>query len=595
MSTVRKEARVGEPIIERVDELPLLFYWLFQMRVAEIIDHVLPHPHPNRQGLSYGQLALLFVAYVVYLRNHRLCEMAEWVAQHRVVLAQITHWSISESDATDDRLGDLLSALGADEARANAVQRELGQQLVQAYRLPTTIARYDTTSFSVYHAPDEAGQAAGGLLRRGHSKDHRPDLAQFKQGLGTLDPGGIPLFTNTVAGNAADDPLYVPAWRELKQTLGHSDFLFVADCKAAALRSRAQIASEQGYYLFPLPMTGKVPELLRAWVLNPPTDPLPITLPPTRASEPNAPPTRVGSGFVVELGLYAPLEHGQTRQHWPERWLLTRSDSLATRRQAELEKRLRSTEAELQHLNRQDFSAAADLLQAAQVLLTKRKVDEWLNVTVSETVSAQTRYVGRGRPGPKRATQVLTVQRAELSIARNVAAIAEAQQLAGWRIHVTNVPAAQMSLAQAIGYYRDEFLVEHGMHRFKHGSLPVLPLFLQIPERIRGLMLLLFIALQLLTLLEFVAHRELAHRQETIMGLEPGNPKRKTQHPSTERLLARFRGMHWLGEQSAAGLTGKVVETLSPLQRRILDILAVPETIFVLTLGGSVHNYQHST
>ena len=256
---------------------------------------------------------------------------------------------------------------------------------------------------------------------------------------------------------------------------------------------------------------------------------------------------------------------------------------------------MRTAEDELQSLNRQDFSVAAELLQAAQQLLTKRKVGEWLMVTVSETVSAQTRYVGRGRPGPHRATQVLTVHRAELTIARNAAAIAEAQHLAGWRIHVTNVPTAQMSLAQAIGYYRDEFLVEHGMHRFKHGSLPVLPLFLKIPERIRGLMLLLFIALQLLTLLEFVAHRELAHRQETLSGLAPGNPKRKTQHPSAERMLARFTGLHWVGEQSAAGLTGKMVETLSPVQRRVLDIRAVPASIFVLTLDAAVDNYHDST
>jgi len=581
---------VGEPIIERVDELPLLFYWLFQMRVDVIIDQVLPYPHPNRQGLSYGQLALLFVAYVVYLRNHRLCDMAEWVAQHRVVLAHITHWSLSETDASDDRLGDLLSALGADEARASEVQRGLGQHLIQAYRLPSALARYDTTSFSVEHAPDENGQAAAGLLRRGHSKDQRPDLLQFKQGLGTLDPSGIPIFTNSIAGNLADDPLYVPAWRELKQTLGHSDFLFVADCKAAALSSRAQIAREQGRYLFPLPMTGKVPEWLRAWVLQPPRAPLPSALQARHPSQPAEPATRVGSGFVVELGLYAPRDGGQTRWHWQERWLLTRSDRLATRRQRELEKRLRSAEAELQRLQSQDFSAAADLLQAAERILAQRKVSELLSVTVSETLSEQTRYVGRGRPGPNRATEVLTVRRAQLSSGRNAAAIAEAQQLAGWRIHVTNVPAAQMSLAQAIGYYRDEFLVEHGMHRFKHGSLPALPLFLQIPERIRGLMLLLFIALQLLTLLEFVAQRELAHRQESLSGLEPANPKRKTQHPSAERMLARFRGLHWLGEQSGSQLTGKVVEALTPLQRQILDILAVPATIFTLNVAGSADN-----
>jgi len=34
-------------------------------------------------------------------------------------------------------------------------------------------------------------------------------------------------------------------------------------------------------------------------------------------------------------------------------------------------------------------------------------------------------------------------------------------------------------------------LVEHGFHRFKKGSLPALPLFLHLDERIQGLMLLL--------------------------------------------------------------------------------------------------------
>ena len=157
------------------------------------------------------------------------------------------------------------------------------------------------------------------------SRDHRPDLLQFKQGLGTLDPAGLPIFTNTVAGNAADDPLYVPAWREMVATIGHSDFLFVADCKAAALATRAQLDYEQGHYLFPLPMTGKVPEYLRQWVLQPPSPPKPIEL--SDLKQPDGPPLVVGSGFVVELGLYSVLGEGQARHHWLEQWLVTRSDS----------------------------------------------------------------------------------------------------------------------------------------------------------------------------------------------------------------------------------------------------------------------------
>ena len=55
----------------------------------------------------------------------------------------------------------------------------------------------------------------------------------------------------------------------MQQIIGRPDFLFVADCKAAALVTRATIAQGGGTYLFPLPMTGSVPDRLRTWVWPP--------------------------------------------------------------------------------------------------------------------------------------------------------------------------------------------------------------------------------------------------------------------------------------------------------------------------------------
>lgn len=581
-----------EPVIQRADELPLVIYWLLQMRVHEIIDSVLPYPHPNRQGLSYGQLAVLFIAFVIYLRSHRLCEMEEWVTAHQVVLEQATGWQIGVKEATDDRLGDLLSALGEDEDRGILLQRRLGQHLIQAYTLPTEVGRYDTTTFTVHHAPGANGKAARGVLSRGHSKDHRPDLLQFKQGLGALDPAGIPIFTHTVGGNAADDPLYVPAWREMCVTLGHHHFLFVADCKAAALQTRATLAAEDGFYLFPMPMTGEVPEHLRAWVLNPPVTPEPLVLEDQATS--GGDPVVVGCGFVVERSLRAPLEDGRTHT-WTERWVVTRSDALAQRRQHQLRARLDKAEAELAQLNTKTWTTAAELEQAAQRILDQRKVGHLLSGQVRETVTHQTRYIGRGRPGPNRPVEVVEVHHFQLTFARNQAAWEEDVQLAGWRVHVTNTPARRMSLTQAIAYYRDEFLVERGFHRFKRGSLPALPLFLRLVERMRGLMLLLLIALQCLTLLEFVAQRELAQRQATLAGLVPGNPKMHSARPSAERMLARFSGLHFVGERTPTHITGKIVERLSPVQRRILELLAVPETIYTANFYVPAHNSLDSS
>ena len=104
-------------------------------------------------GNHYGQLALLFLTYILHIRTHRLSGMAEWVANHRWVLFRATGWQIHPKEATDDRLGDLLTVLGEDEKRGYDLQRELAHHLIKAYTLPTEVARYDTTTFSVYHVP----------------------------------------------------------------------------------------------------------------------------------------------------------------------------------------------------------------------------------------------------------------------------------------------------------------------------------------------------------------------------------------------------------------------------------------------------------
>jgi len=121
----------------------------------------------------------------------------------------------------------LLDALGED-AVGEKLEAQLGQHLIRAYALPTDTARIDTTTVAVYHQPD-----ASTLVDYGQSKDHRPDLRQFKEVLSTLDPVGIPLCSATVAGHCADDPLYLPIWRRMVKVIGHPDFLVVGDCKLA--------------------------------------------------------------------------------------------------------------------------------------------------------------------------------------------------------------------------------------------------------------------------------------------------------------------------------------------------------------------------
>jgi len=371
--------------------------------------------------------------------------------------------------------------------------------------------------------------------------------------------------------------LYLPAWWQMRQILGRPDFLFVADCKAAAKETRAAIANRGGLYLFPLPMTGETPQWLREQIGQAQTEEIVLAEVVDKFGQPK----RVGQGFVVLRQISHTLAHDLSFT-WQEQWFVSQSASLAKKQQAGLERRVARTAEELQRLRPNPDETAAMLDERVAQILAKRNVASYFDVKVQETIQIRKRYLQKGRPGPLSPYELEAQSRLSLLVACQEEAIEQARQQAGWRIHVTNARPTQMSLTQSVRYYRDEWLVENGFHRFKNGSLPTLPLALRIPERIRGLMLLLLIALQALTLLEFVAKRSLLEQQQAIAGLVPGNPKMKTDHPSAERLLAAFDKFHLLFMETETSVSATLVETLTPLQERILALLHLPTSIYEL-------------
>lgn len=565
--------------IARVDAIPLLFAWMQTMDVVGQID---AHwtPHRAWEGLSYGQLTVLFLVFLIHERDHRLAALEPWVLAHHATLTAVTGWTIRREDVTDDRLGRLLGVLGRDPAQMTGMQQALGRHLVRAYALPTTIARMDTTSFNVTHAPAPDGQPERALLQFGYSKDHRPDLLQFKQTLTTLHPGGVPLLSTTLPGSAADDPCYVPAWQNLVALLGHADFLFVADSKAAALETRATVATGGGWYLLPLPMTGEVPALLRSWVTQPPEPSMPIVLPPT-VDDPETP-REVGCGFVVTRTMTGTPVTGDDVT-WEERWLVVQSTAYAQRQQASFDTRLDRVAAQLQRLRPKADERATDVQMRVPTLLERHHATDYFTVTVTETPTVRRTSGTRGRPRATTPVVEETTYLVQVTVERNADALADARMLLGWRVYVTNTAQDDLSLVQAMGVYREEWTVERNYHRWKRGGLPALPLYLQLEWRIRGLMLLLLIALQVLTLLEWEARRSLAEAKETIAGLAPGNPKRATARPTAERMLSAFPNLHLHLQRVGDQWVGTVVETLNPVQQRILHLLKLSPTLYTFS------------
>jgi len=63
-----------------------------------------------------------------------------WGQEHQGVLSSLLGAPVGDKDFTDDRLADLLYALGSANSEVHeAIETELGQRTVRAYRLPTEV------------------------------------------------------------------------------------------------------------------------------------------------------------------------------------------------------------------------------------------------------------------------------------------------------------------------------------------------------------------------------------------------------------------------------------------------------------------------
>jgi transposase len=561
---------------ERIDDIPVIVEWLKQMKIAKCIDQKLKKPHGNHKGMSYGQLSVLLLTYIITQSDHRLCAVEAWVQAHRRILELSTGWSIGEKDTSDDRLARVVEELGKQTQATQEIEVKLGQHLIRAYELPTQVARTDTTSFSVNHQQGESKEE--NLLRYGYSKDKRPDLLQYRQLLATLDPMGMPLVSTTLEGNGADDPLYFPTWQKMVQVIGHKKFVFIADCKAGSIATRAAITANGGIYCVPVAMSGQHPQYLKQWVLSPPAETVEIRLPRQDEEEP-----AVGKGFEVELGKFWFNKETNKWVRWHERYLVVYSQSLAASAIRGQQQRINQAETALKNLAKKPGDDREQLNHKVENILKRYRVKDFFSTMITEETTKQTRHLGRGRPSKNSPTEEVTSISLKLHIQQIDTAIKEAETLAGWRLYVTNASGNQLSLPQGVMYYRDEWLLERGFHRFKRGCLPALPIYFQNQNRITGLMFLLNIALRVFTLMEFVVRQALIETQQSLAGLYDGNPKRKTERPSAEKMLKAFCNLtlYFLPDFTI------FITPLSELQKQILCLMKMPESVYQVDSVGS--------
>ena len=557
---------------ERVDDIPLLIKQQQEMGVSEIIDRHISR-HGLRQGLSAGKVVEGWLSHILSQSDHRLSVVEDWAGHHQTTLSHLLGEEVEAKDFTDDRLGDILIWLSDDETW-ESIEQDLAGQTIDVYQLEVKTIRLDTTTISMHHQSEGSD-----LVAHGHSKDYRPDLAQVKTMLGTLDPMALPIVTQVVSGNTADDGLYKPAIESVQACLQQKEVIYVGDSKMEALETRAHCAQTGDYYLHPLSQKGKQSDLLTEWVKHIFDNDIKLT--DIYAPQIEGEPEKKLLAQAWETSRVLKSVVSDQTVDWSERLLVVYSPTLAQAGYRSFDKRLRQAEAELMALTpepgrgRRQWRELAPLEAEAKKILSRYRLTRCFNITYQRHETQRKIRAYKDRPA-----RTETSVRYQITLERNEEAIKANYRLIGWRLFATNAPSHRLALSQAVLLYRGSApTIERLFARLKGKPLHMKPVFVRRDEALIGLARLLSLALRLLTMIEFVVRRSLQDLEQTLAGLVPGNPKMATASPTTERILRAFNEVTLsiidLGSQTIRHLT-----PLNSVQHRILLLLKFNHSLY---------------
>lgn len=532
-----------QPVIvkqERIDDLPLLLGMMRRMKIAEVIDKYLGQHH-HHQGLSNGNLAVGWIAYILSESDHRKYAVQDWANSIPQTLASFFDTPLRPHEFSDDRLGILLKNLAA--AEWDDLESALFSSCFDVYELPTDVFRLDATTTCGYHTIDPDG-----IMQLGHSKDHRPDLPQLKVMAAVTQPLAFPVSTSVVPGNQTDDVLYWSTIVEVKQKVGGSGLLFVGDCKMAALDTRARIAEAGDYYLTPLPNTGGTAKQIDSWIdtalQKDENGELQAINKPREAGQP---PELIGKGYEFTRTLQTEVDERAVT--WTERVQVVQSLSHQNSQKARLENGLQLAEEQLSRLTlsgkgRKIWRQEEDLHQAIEAIEKEHQIKGLLSVVVQREEKETKKYSKPGRPGEAAQAKVEVEVRYRITqVRRNNEQIEEKQKRMGWRALAVNAAEERLTLAGSVLTYRAGGSLERPFHQLKDKPLGIRPLFVKLDEQVLGLTRLLLIALRVLTLIEIVLRARLAASGEQLGGMHEGQKNKQEGKPTAKRTLRAVAGL----------------------------------------------------
>lgn len=540
----------------QVGALPLIRSIIQRLHLRDILLEQLPAS--AHQSFPQADLLILLIVNLT-LAKDPLYELPEWVASLDL---RALGYPTPPGSLSDDRFARALDKLY--ETDRTSLLTRLAVSAIQEFEIRSERIHNDSTT--VKACGRISGRTRTGLeLRRGHSKDYRPDLKQLVYSLSVSDDGAVPIHHHVYPGNRNDETTHIESWDALCHIHGNPGFIYVADCKLCTQKQLSHIVEHGGRAITILPRNlvevRRFDEQLR-------------TAPPRRnllwrRAKPNYP-GKTESFYLFEGSYFT--EHGRYSLYW-----FASSEKIQRDRQSRAE-RLEAAKEELTSLvsriNRAHLKSQAQILGAAQAVLKHYAVEGLLDLCL-QTHKKVTRHRPRGRPGQKWVYRYEHQVFYSLHWSENKQALAAEARTDGVFPLMSTDPALEpKAVLQA---YKFQARLEKRFCQFKSIHLAAPLLFKKI-RRVEANMFAFFIALLIQALLERELRKKLSERQKPPLKLYPED--RDALHPTTSQLFKTFDGLSSYSIAQEGSPIENYHDQLTETHLAVLSLLDIPEQKF---------------
>jgi transposase len=400
------------------------------------------------------------------------------------------------------------------------------------------ILHTDTTNFSLHGNYENRDPELNTIeITYGHPKDMRWDLKRYVLSM-VCNQEGIPLFVETLSGNASDKTTLVKTVKKIQTSLELDEKVYhIAD---SAIYSDDNITElgEKTLWITRVPATiNEVKDLQN-------TD--------------------------VELEVcadkrYSYYETTSSYGGMEQKWVLIQSK--ATKKKMEktfnnnIEKKLNTAKKSLNKLKRVEHACEKDANQAAEKWLEEHQMYQFKQLSIE---SKSHRIGGkRGRPKKGEELETFYLIKAKIKVDRQV--IAQERKKLGRFVLATN--DLDLTVDEILSYYKSQGNVERGFMFLKDKSFHVSEVYLKKESRIEALSMIMVLCLFLYSIAQWKLRRGLKETGKFVRN----QVKKPTQSPTMRWVFFLFRRITEL----AIPLDGTVEKSVANMTDELWDILSL--------------------